>query len=160
MIIPKRKRKKARSIDDVKRGVVLFIVFLGLSIVIHETFHLVMARALNYEANVFYGIELANVYGFVRVTPLPQNMIDVILIFSAGGLGAAAIFYILWYAIEDIIAKLLLSFFTFMQLAYGVLEPMYALGIVQRAWLGILPLVVGMTALIIFRIIYWRSGWW
>ena len=138
----------------------LFIVFLGLSLVVHETFHLVVARALGYEANVFYGIDFFNVFGFVHMEPPSRSFIDGFLIFSAGGLGAGALFYTLWFTIEDIIAKLLLSFFTSMQIAYGVLEPMYALGFLQKAWLGILPVLIGMIALVIFRIIYWRLGWW
>lgn len=159
-IFPKRRKRKARAIEDIKRSVVLFIVFLGLSLVVHETFHLVVARALGYDADVFYGIVFPNVYGAVHITPSSRGFIDTILIFSAGGLGAGAVFYILWSTIEDIIAKLLLSFFTSMQVAYGILEPMYGLGLLQKASLSIVPVVVGMTALIIFRIIYRRLGWW
>jgi hypothetical protein len=133
---------------------------LGLSLVVHETFHLVVARALGYEADIFYGVEFSNVYGFVHLNPSCRSTLDTILIFSAGGLGAGAVFYILWFAIEDIIAKLLLSFFTSMQATYGILEPMYGLGLLPRAWLGTIPIVVGMATLIIFRIIYWRLGWW
>ncbi|MFH1822058.1 MAG: hypothetical protein ABH852_06475 [Methanobacteriota archaeon] len=138
----------------------LFIVFLGLSLVVHETFHLVVARALGYSTDVFYAIEFINVYGFVNITPPSQGFIDTILIFSAGGLGTGVVFFILWTTIEDIIAKLLLSFFTSMQVAYGILEIMYGLGLIQKASLSIWPLVAGMATLIIFRIVYWRLGWW
>jgi len=159
-IVPKRRKRKARAVDDIKRGVALFMVFLGLSLVVHETFHLVVARVLGYEAEIFYGIDFPNVYGVVHITPSSLGAIDTILIFSAGGLGAGAVFYILWFAIEDIVAKLMLSFFTLMQVAYGILEPMYGLGLLQKAWLSTIPIVVGMVTLIIFRIIYWRLGWW
>lgn len=159
-IFPKRKKRKVRALDDIKRGIAIFLVFLGLSIVIHETFHLIVARALGYEANAFYGISFFNAYGYVSMTPTSQSPIHTLLIFSAGGLGTAAVFFLLWYAIEDIITKLLLSFFTFMQLAYGILEPFYGLGLITFEGLSIWPIVAGMIALIIFRIIYWRLGWW
>ena len=159
-IFPKRRKRKARAIEDIRRGVALFMVFLGLSLIVHETFHLVVARALGYGADVFYGIEFPNVYGVVHITPSSQGYIDTILIFSAGGLCAGAVFYILWSTVEDIIAKLLLSFFTSMQVAYGILEPMYGLGLLQKAPLSTVPMVAGIVVLIIFRIIYWRLGWW
>ena len=149
-----------RALDDIKRGIVIFLVFLGLSIVVHETFHLVMARALGYEANAFYGISFFNAYGYVNIIPPSQSLIHTVLMFGAGGLGTAAVFFLLWYAIEDIIAKLLLSFFTFMQLTYGALEPMYGLGIIKFEWLSIWPIIAGMVVLVIFRVIYWRLGWW
>jgi hypothetical protein len=138
----------------------LFLIFLGLSIMVHETCHLLVARALGYEADVHYGIEIPYIYGFVTIDPPSRSLIDTILIFSVGGLGAGAVFLILWYAIDDIIAKLLLSFFTSSQLAYGLLEPLAALGLVERAWLGTAPVVVGLVALFAFRVIYWRLGWW
>jgi len=144
----------------VTRGLALFVVFLGLSIVVHETSHLVVARALGYEADVHYGIQLPYIYGVVSIDPPSRGLIDTLLIFSVGGLGAGAVFYILWYAIDDIIAKLLLSFFTSMQVVYGVMEPMVALGLVERTWLGTVPMVAGLVALVAFRIIYWRLGWW
>jgi hypothetical protein len=158
-IIPKRRRKR-RPISDVKKGMVLFIVFFGLAIVVHETFHLIVARALGYEANVFYGVQFPNIYGFVSINPPPKNAIDTILIFSVGGLGAGTVLYILWSTIDDIIAKLLLSFFTPMQIVYGVMEPMYGFGIFDRSLLGIIPTVAGLISLIIFRIIYRRRGYW
>ncbi len=159
-IVPKRRKKKVRTINDLKRGIILFMVFLGLSVVIHETFHLIVARALDYEANAFYGISFFNVYGYVNITPTSKSLIHTLLIFSSGGLGTAAMFFVLWSTIEDIIAKLLLSFFTFMQLSYGGLEPMYGIGIINFESLSIWPIIAGMVGLIIFRIIYWRLGWW
>jgi len=158
-IIPKRRRKR-RPISDVKKSVTLFIVFLGLAIVVHETFHLITARALGYEANVFYGVQFPNIYGFVTINPHSQSAIDTILIFSVGGLGAGIVLYILWSTIDDIIAKLLLSFFTPMQIIYGVMEPMYGFEILDRSALEIVPMVAGLISLIIFRIIYRRLGWW
>jgi hypothetical protein len=158
-IIPKRRRKR-RPISDVKKIMTLFIVFFGLTIVVHETFHLIVARALGYEANVFYGVQFPNIYGFVSITPSPKSAIDTILIFSAGGLGAGTVLYILWSTIDDIMAKLLLSFFTPMQIVYGVMEPMYGFGIFDRSLLGIVPTVAGLISLIIFRIIYRRRGYW
>ena len=157
-IIPKR-RRKWRPISDVKKGVALFIVFFGLAIVVHETFHLIVARALGYEANVFYGVQFPNIYGFVSMNP-PPSAIDTVLIFSVGGLGAGIVLYILWSTIDDIIAKLLLSFFTPTQIVYGVMEPMYSFGIFDRSLLGIVPTVAGLISLIIFRLIYRRLGWW
>lgn len=159
-IVPRRRKKKGRAIDDIKKGVALFIVFLGLSLVVHETFHLVVARALGYEADVFYGVEFPNVYGVVHITPSSRGFVDTILIYSAGGLGAGVVFYVLWSAIEDIIVKLLLSFFTSMQVVYGIIEPMYALGFLQKASLSTVPIMAGMVTLIIFRVIYWKLGWW
>ena len=70
------------------------------------------------------------------------------------------VFYILWSTIEDIIAKLLLSFITSIQVVYGILEPMYGLGLVGIDMLGIMPMVAGLIGLMIFRVIYWRLGWW
>ncbi|MCS7131228.1 MAG: hypothetical protein NZ934_00630 [Hadesarchaea archaeon] len=158
-ILP-RKRRRKRIASDVTRGMLLFLIFLGLSIVVHETSHLLAARALGYEADVHYGVEIPYIYGIVRIDPPSRGLIDTLLIFSAGGLGAGVVFYILWHAIEDIIAKLLLSFFTSSQLAYGAMEPMVALGVLHRAWLGTVPVAVGLVALIAFRLIYWRLGWW
>ncbi|MGQ9787902.1 MAG: hypothetical protein ACUVQM_01100 [Candidatus Hadarchaeaceae archaeon] len=109
-IIPRKGRRASRGTDDVKRGVAIFIIFLGLSVVIHETFHLVVARALGYSAEVFYGMGFSNLYGYVRIEQMPQNVVHTVLIFSAGGVGTAAVFFILWSAIEDIVTKLLLSF--------------------------------------------------
>ncbi len=157
-IVPKRRRRKRRAIDNIKRGIALFIIFLGLSLVVHETFHLVVARALGYEANVFYGVEFPNVYGFVHLNPSCQNSIHTIIIFSAGGLGTGLVFFILWSTIEDIIAKLLLSFFTSMQVVYGIIEPLYGFGLLERSALGTVPIVAGTITMIIFRIIYWRLG--
>jgi len=159
-ILPKRKKGKTKASSDVKRGIAIFLVFLGLSIVIHETFHLIVARSLGYEANAFYGISFFNAYGYVSITPASQSLIHTLLIFASGGIGTAAVFFLLWYAIEDIIAKLLLSFFTFMQLTYGVLEPLYGLGLIKFEWLSIWPIIAGMIALVIFRVVYWRLGWW
>jgi len=159
-IIPKKKRRKERGIGDVRRGIALFIVFLSLSIIIHETFHLIVARALGYNADIFYGMGLFNVYGYVHMVPSSQGFIHTILIFCAGGLGTGAVFLILWSTIDDIVAKLLLSFFTSMQLTYGILEPMYGVGLVQIDLLSTWPVISGMVALIIFRIIYWKMGWW
>jgi hypothetical protein len=158
-IIPKRRRKR-RPISDVKKGMVLFIIFFGLTIVVHETFHLIVARALGYEANVYYGVQFPNIYGFVSIKPPPKSAIDIIFIFSVGGLGAGTVLYILWSTIDDIIAKLLLSFFTPMQIVYGVMEPMYGFGIFDRSLLGTIPTVAGLISLIIFRIIYRRRGYW
>ncbi len=158
-ILPRRRRRK-RTASDVVRGMALFLIFLGLSIVVHETSHLLVARALGYEADVHYGIEIPYIYGVVSIDPPSRGLIDTLFIFSAGGLGAGAVFYVLWHAIEDIIAKLLLSFFTSSQLAYGLMEPMVALGLLERAWLGIIPAAVGLAALIAFRVIYWWLGWW
>ena len=138
----------------------LLVVFLGLSLVVHETFHLVVARALGYEADIFYGMEFPNVYGTVSITPPSRGIVHIILIFSAGGLGAGVVFYILWSCIDDIIAKLLLSFFTSMQFVYGILEPMYGLGFIPKVSLDTLPMMAGIFTLMIFRIIYWRLGWW
>lgn len=135
-------------------------MFLGLSVVVHETFHLIVARALGYEADVYYGIELPYLYGVVSVDPPAKGFVDTLITFSAGGLGAGMVFFILWFAIEDIIAKLLLSFFTSVQVVYGILEPVYGLGLLDRAWLGTVPLLAGLVVLMIFRIIYWRLGWW
>ncbi|MEM2890333.1 MAG: hypothetical protein QW358_03200 [Candidatus Hadarchaeum sp.] len=143
-----------------KRGVVIFLVFLGLSVIIHETFHLVVARALGYTAEIFYGMSFFNLYGYVRIEPPPQGTLHTVLMFSAGGVGTAIVFFILWSAIEDIVAKLLLSFFTSMQLTYGLLETAYGLGLVKIEVLGIWPIIVGIVTMLIFRIIYWRLGWW
>lgn len=158
-ILPRRRRKRGPLVD-VRRGVLLFLIFLGLSIVVHETCHLLVARALGYEADVHYGIEIPYVYGLVTIDPPSRSLIDTLLIFSVGGLGAGAVFFILWHAIDDIIAKLLLSFFTSSQLAYGVMEPMAALELLERVWLGTIPVVVGLVTLFAFRVIYWRLGWW
>lgn len=136
------------------------MVFLGLSVVIHETSHLVVARALGYEAEVHYGIELPYLYGVVNISPSARAPGDKILIYSAGGLGAAAVFFILWFTIEDIVAKLLLSFFTTLQAVYGLLEPAYGFGLLGRAELGTIPALAGLGALVIFRVAYWRLGWW
>lgn len=133
---------------------------MGLSVVIHETFHLVVARALGYTAEVFYGISFSNLYGYVRIEQMPRNIVHTVLIFSAGGVGTAAVFFILWSAIEDIVTKLLLSFFTSMQLAYGLLETSYGLGIIKIEMLGLWPVVVGITVMLVFRIIYGKLGWW
>ena len=160
MIVPKRRRRKRRAIDDIKRGVALFIVFLGLSLVVHETFHLVVARALGYEPDIFYRVEFPNVYGTVHLDRSCESSIHTILIFSAGGLGAGLVFYILWSTIDDIIAKLLLSFFTSMQVVYGIIEPLYGFGLVGRDALGTVPIIAGIITMIIFRIIYRRLGWW
>lgn len=157
-IIPRR--RKRRPISNVKKGVALFIVFFGLTIVVHETFHLVVARALGYEANVFYGAQFPNIYGFVSINPPSQNVIDTVLIFSVGGLGAGVVLYILWATIDDIIAKLLLSFFTPMQVIYGVMEPMYGLGILDRPTLSAVPTLAGMISLIVFWAIYRKKGYW
>jgi hypothetical protein len=138
----------------------LFLVLFCLSIVIHETFHLVVARSLGYRAEVFYGINLLNVYGYVHVEPPAEGFIPTVLLFGAGGLGTALVFFILWSAIEDILAKILLSFFTPMQLAYGVLEPLYGLRLIQIDALSIWPILAGLIALVVFRVIYWRRGLW
>jgi len=158
-ILPKRRRKR-KTISDVKRALALFIVFLGLSIIIHETFHLVVVRALGYEANVFYGIQFPNIYGFVTINPPSLSPIETIIIFSVGGLGAGMVLFILWSAIDDIIAKLLLSFFTVTQIVYGIMEPMYGFGILDRPILETVPTLAGLIALIIFRIKYQKLGWW
>lgn len=158
-ILPKRRRKR-KTISDIKRALALFIVFLGLSVIIHETFHLVVARALGYEANVFYGIRFPNIYGVVYITPPSMGPLETILIFSAGGLGAGMVLLILWITIDDIIAKLLLSFFTVAQFVYGVMEPMYGLGLLPKPLLETIPMLAGIIALIIFRIMYQRLGWW
>lgn len=158
-ILPRRGKRKRTQAGDVVRAVVLFLVFFGLSIVVHETFHLLVARALGYQASIFYGVGFPNVYGVVNIVPPPQGL-DTVLTFSAGGLGAGLVFFVLWYTIEDIVAKLLLSFFTLTQVTYGVLEPMYGLGLVGLDLLRVAPMVVGSAALIAFRIVYWKLGWW
>ncbi|MGC8817044.1 MAG: hypothetical protein ACP5PX_04465 [Candidatus Hadarchaeum sp.] len=138
----------------------IFLVFLGLSVIIHETFHLVVARALGYSADIFYGMSFFNLYGYVRIDPPPQHPLHTVIMFSAGGLGTAAVFFVLWSAIEDIVAKLLLSFFTSMQLTYGLLETLYGLGIIKLEVLGLWPILVGIATMLVFRVIYWRLGWW
>lgn len=158
-ILPKRRRRKRLS-GDLKRGLALFMVFLGLSIVIHETFHLVVVRALGYEANVYYGIQFPNIYGFVTIEPPPKDPIHTIIIFSAGGLGAGMVLFILWSAIDDIIAKLLLSFFTVTQIVYGIMEPMLGFEILDRSTIATVSTLAGLIALIIFRIKYQKLGWW
>lgn len=159
-IVPKRRRRKRRAIDNIKRGVALFIIFLGLSLVVHETFHLVVARALGYEPDIFYGVEFPNIYGAVQLDRPCDSSIHTLLIFAAGGIGTGLVFYILWSTIDDIVAKLLLSFFTSTHVVYGIIEPLYGFGLLGRGALGIVPMVAGIITMIIFRIIYWRLGWW
>ena len=126
-------------------------MFLGLSIILHETFHLVVARALGHTVDVFYGIQFPNIYGFVSINPPPQNIMETIIIFSVGGLGAGAVFCVLWYAIEDDVSKLILCFFAVMQLTYGVMETMYGIGILEKPVLEVVPMVVGAVAFLAYN---------
>lgn len=158
-ILPKRRRKK-RTASELRRALALFFVFLGLSIVIHETCHLLVVRALGYEANVYYGIQFPNIYGFVTIQPGLKNPVHTAIVYSAGGIGAGIVLLILWAAIDDIVTKLLLSFFTVTQLVYGVMEPLYGFGILERPTLETVPVLAGVVALIIFRVLYQRLGWW
>jgi hypothetical protein len=158
-LIPRR-RKRRRPLEEVKRGVLLFLVFFTLSLIIHETSHLLAARALGYNPDLFYGVKFPNIYGYTHLDRPCESLLHVVLIFSAGGLGAGLVFLVLWAAIEDIVAKLLLSFFTFMQLSHGVLEALYGGGVLGREWLSTVPVLVGMVSLVVFRVVYGRLGWW
>jgi hypothetical protein len=157
-ILPKR-REKRRVTSNIKKTIALFMVFLGLSIVIHETCHLIVVRALGYEANVYYGVQFPNIYGFVTISPRLENPIHTLIIFSAGGLGAGVVLLILWSAIDDILVKLILSFFTVMQFVYGIMEPMYGFEILDRSLLETVPTLAGLIALIIFGIKYRKLRW-
>ncbi|MEM2282010.1 MAG: hypothetical protein QXH26_00465 [Candidatus Hadarchaeales archaeon] len=158
-IVP-RKRRKRHPLQDVKRGVVLFLLFLGLSTITHETFHLLAGRFLGYHPEVFYGVGFPNVYGYVKLDRPCESPLHKLIVFSAGGIGTAVVLLALWSALEDIVAKLLLSFFTLTQLAYGILEPLYAWDVLGVEWLGVIPLLVGILALVTFRLVYARLGWW
>lgn len=158
-ILPKR-REKRRVTSNIKKTIALFLVFLGLSIVIHETCHFLVVKWLGYEGRVDYGFQFPTIYGFVQINPQPENLVHRVLIYLAGGIGAGIVLFILWTTIDDTIAKLLLSFFTVMQFTYGVMEPMYGFGLVDRSLLQTVPTLVGLTALIIFGVKYRKLGWW
>ena len=140
------------TIGDIRRSVALFIIFLGLSIVVHETLHLITARFLGYEANVFYGIQFPNIYGVVQVNPPPPSATHTIIISSIGGIGTGIMFLILWCTIHDTIVMALMSFFTVQQLAYGILEPLYSLGLVDLSLLSVFPMMAGLVALLIYGV--------
>jgi hypothetical protein len=158
-ILPKR-REKRRVTSNIKKTIALFMVFLGLSIVIHETCHLLAVKALGYEGRVDYGFQFPTIYGFVKIDPSPDNPVHRLLIYLAGGIGAGIVLFILWTTIDDTIAKLLLSFFTVMQFTYGVMEPLYGFEILDRSVLQTGPTLVGLIALIFFGIKYRKLGWW
>ena len=135
-------------IGDIRRALALFVIFLGLSIVVHETLHLITARFLGYEADVFYGIRFPNIYGVVNVNP-PPSATHMMIISSIGGIGAGIMFLIFWCTIHDTVVMFLMSFFTVQQFAYGILEPLYFLGRVDLDMLSVVPTVGGLLALLV-----------
>jgi hypothetical protein len=137
------------TIGDIRRAVALFMIFLGLSIVVHETLHLVAARFLGYEANVFYGIRFPNIYGVVNVNPPPPSATHMVIISSIGGIGTGIMFLILWCTIHDTVVMFLMSFFTVQQFTYGILEPLHFLGHVDLDMLSVVPTVGGLLALLV-----------
>jgi hypothetical protein len=140
------------TIGDISRSVALFMIFLGLSIVVHETLHLVTARFLGYEADVFYGIQFPNIYGVVHVNSPSLSATHMIIISSIGGIGTGIMFLILWCTIHDTVVMFLMSFFTVQQFTYGILEPLYSLGYVNLDLLSVIPTVGGLVALLIYGV--------
>jgi membrane-associated protease RseP (regulator of RpoE activity) len=138
------------------RTIILFFLFLGLTIILHETGHLLVARWLGYSANVYYGFLFPNIYGYVTVEPPVTNPLHALLIYCAGGIGAGTVMLILWLTVVDPVVQHLMSFFSVNQLSYGILEPLYGFGLVPKSVLENIPVVTGIIGLMLFRLIYIR----
>ncbi|MEM2878960.1 MAG: hypothetical protein QXG10_05410 [Candidatus Hadarchaeales archaeon] len=147
-------RKMRAALNYIRRGSVLFLVLLGLTLIVHETAHLLMARFLGYQANVFYGMHLFNVYGYVTVEPPVTNPLHAALIYSIGGLAAGLVMLLLWSSIEDVLARVVFSFFIAYQFSYGLLEPLYGFRMVERSALDAVPLLFGSIVFLMFLTMY------
>lgn len=144
-------------LNYIGRGSVLFLVLLGLTLVVHETAHLIMARFLGYQANVFYGMQLFNIYGYVSVDPPVTNPLHAALIYSIGGIAAGTVMLLLWISIEDALARSVFSFFIAYQFIYGVMEPLYGFGRVEKSALDAVPLLFGAIVFTV-SLIRWQGA--
>lgn len=134
------------------------LVMLIVTLVIHETGHLIVARRLiSWEANVRYFLDFKH----LGVVDIPTNLSypewKGVVVAVAGPLSATIVLHAVWLNTSNPLLALSSGFFATYQLAYSIFEPISYLGIVP-VWYSIFPLFVAGVWLFFYADKLGRKG--
>jgi len=118
------------------------LVMFIITIIIHETGHLIIARRLiSWKADIRYFLN----FKYLGVVNIPTNLSypewKGVVVAVAGPLSATIVLHAIWLNTSNPLLALSSGFFATYQLVYTVFEPISYLGLVPL-WYSILPLAI------------------